>query len=451
MNRNFDQTLLLWAKKDHRKPLLLRGARQTGKTYAVRNLGKIFPSFIEINFEQDPKFCKLFQDDLDINRIVREIGALRQVKIESGKALLFFDEIQNCPKAVVALRYFFETMPDLHVIGAGSLLEFELRNLSVPVGRIAFAYVRPFTFKEFLFATNRSMLAEETAAASIDKPMGQPIHEAMIAALREYLYIGGMPGVINRFVETGSYTAVEEEQRDIIQTYRADFSKYTGRTGIERVEKVFSAIPSMVGDKTVFSRIDPDARTYQIKGAFDLLVMSRVAVKVLNTTGAGLPLSAGASEKHFKSIFLDVGLMQRILEVDYDEWRRSISILDSHRGSIAEQFVGQELMNRHGDHEDADLFFWHRSSVGAQAEVDYLCEGAGHAVPVEVKSSTAGHLRSMHQFLVTYPKISGGIKCSLDPFGRYGKIISVPLYAADRLPEFADYAEKKSQKAVPQP
>ena len=259
----------------------------------------------------------------------------------------------------------------------------------------------------------------------------------MVAALREYLYIGGMPGVVNRFVETGSFTAAEEEQRDVIQTYRADFSKYTGRTGIERVEKVFSAMPSMVGDKTVFSRIDPDARTYQIKSAFDVLVMARVVIKVLNSTGAGLPLSSGASEKHFKSIFLDVGLMQRILEVDYAEWQRSGSILDSHRGSIAEQFVGQELINRDGDQEDAELFFWHRSTTGAQAEVDYLCEGVGHAVPVEVKSSAAGHLRSMHQFLITFPKIPGGIKCSLDPFGKQGKIISVPLYAADRIQEFA--------------
>jgi uncharacterized protein len=437
MDRNFDQTLLQWAKKEHQKPLLLRGARQTGKTYAVRKLGTTFPSLIEINFEQEPRFCRLFQGDLDINRILREIGALRQVRIEPGKTLLFFDEIQNCPQAVVALRYFFETMPDLHVIGAGSLLEFELRNLSVPVGRIAFAYVRPLTFKEFLHATNRSMLAEETAKATIDRPPGQLIHEAMINALREYLYLGGMPGVVNTFIETGSYTAAEEEQRDIVQTYRADFSKYTGRTGIERVEKVFSAISSMVGSKTVFSRIDPDARAYQIQGAFDLLVMARVVGKVRNTTGAGLPLSSGASEKHFKSIFLDVGLMQRLLEVDFEEWRRSISILDRHRGSIAEQFVGQELLHRHGDHEDPDLFFWHRSSVGAQAEVDYLCEGASCAVPVEVKSNSAGHLRSMHQFLSAYPAITAGIKCSLDPFGRNGKIISVPLYAADRIPEFA--------------
>jgi predicted AAA+ superfamily ATPase len=193
----------------------------------------------------------------------------------------------------------------------------------------------------------------------------------------------------------------------------------------------------MVGSKTVFSRIDPDARTYQIKGAFDLLVMARVAAKVRNTTGAGLPLSAGASEKHFKSVFLDVGLMQRILEVTSEEWVRSTSILDRHRGSVAEQFVGQELMHRHGDHEDAELFFWHRAIAGAQAEVDYLCEGSGYAIPVEVKSNTAGHMKSMHQFFAGFPKAPEGIKCSLDPFGRQGKIVSIPLYAADRIPEFA--------------
>jgi uncharacterized protein len=150
VERKIDLTLTEWAKKEHHKPLLLRGARQTGKTYAVRKLGATFSTFIEINFEQEPRFRRLFKDDFDITRIVREIGALLQKKILPGSTLLFFDEIQICPEAVTALRYFYELMPELHVIGAGSLLEFELQNLSIPVGRITFVYVRPLTFREFL-------------------------------------------------------------------------------------------------------------------------------------------------------------------------------------------------------------------------------------------------------------------------------------------------------------
>jgi predicted AAA+ superfamily ATPase len=238
-------------------------------------------------------------------------------------------------------------------------------------------------------------------------------------------------------VENGTITAAEEEQRDIIQTYRTDFSKYTNRTGIERVEKVFSGIPGMIGQKTVYSRIDPDARASQIKAAFDLLSMARVVFSVRTTTGAGLPLSVGASEKHFKSIFLDVGLCQRVLGVDFDAWQKRTVTLDRHRGGIAEQFVGQELLHRSGCHEDPGLYYWHRKRTGAQAEVDYLCEATGHAVPVEVKSSSTGHLKSMHLYLTAFPEVGIGFKCSLAPFGRQGNIINIPLYAAERIPKFA--------------
>lgn len=155
-----------------------------------------------------------------------------------------------------------------------------------------------------------------------------------------------------------------------------------------------------------------------------------------NTTGAGLPLSVGASEKHFKSLFFDIGLSQRLLGLDYSTWLDHSTIIDKHRGSVAEQFVGQELLHRSGDHEDPGLYYWHRMKAGAQAEVDYLCETDGYAAPVEVKSSRIGHLRSKHLYLNSFPATGIGIKCSLDNFGRYGNIINVPLYVAARIPEF---------------
>jgi len=437
MVRNLDLNLHTWMSKERRKPLLLRGARQTGKTYSVRQLSKKFQNYIEINFEKEPRFRRLFDKDYKVQRIIREISALQSITITPGKTLLFFDEIQACPQAVTALRYFFEDMPQLHVIGAGSLLEFELRNLSIPVGRIEFIYVRPFTFEEYCIATGREALKASILSATPEHPLDSLIHEEALESLHEYLFIGGMPGVIAAFIEGKSFLAAIEEQRTIIQTYRADFSKYTGRTGIERVEKVFDAIPFMTGEKTVLSRIDPDARAYQIKGALDLLIMARVVIKVQNTTGAGIPLTAGASEKYYKCIFLDVGLMQRILGVQFEDWQKPVHILDRHRGSIAEQFVGQELLHRMGAYEDSGLFYWHRTQRSSQAEVDYLCEANSKAVPVEVKSGTTGHLRSMHQYLLAYPAVSGGIKCSTEPFKQSGTIINVPLYAASRIPEFA--------------
>jgi predicted AAA+ superfamily ATPase len=195
----------------------------------------------------------------------------------------------------------------------------------------------------------------------------------------------------------------------------------------------------MVGEKTVFSRIDPDSRSFQIKGAVDLLSMARIVMKVSHTSGAGMPLTSCISEKHYKCIFLDVGLMQRLLNVHFEEWQRSRTLVDHHRGAIAEQFVGQELLHRSGDHEDPSLFFWHRTARGSQAEVDYLYEAEGCAIPIEVKSGATGHLRSMHQYFQAFESVPGGIKCSLEPMNFSGKIINVPLYAIAHLPQFINY------------
>jgi uncharacterized protein len=447
MERNLDKSLLIWSRKSHHKPLLLRGARQTGKTYAVHRLGLSFSSFIEINFEREPRFGRLFEGDLQVDKIIREIEALRGVTITAGATLLFFDEIQLCPRAVVALRYFFETIPGLHVVGAGSLLDFELKSISVPVGRIEFMYVRPLTFAEYVRAAGRESLWAAIGEASPDRPLGGLLHEDAIALLREYLYIGGMPGVIARFLQSKSIAEAEDEQRSIVQTYRADFAKYSGRTGIELAEKVFSAIPAMVGGKTVFSQIDPEARAHQIKAALDLLIMARVIIRVRNSSGAGVPLAAGASEKHYKCIFLDVGLMQRLLETRYESWWRSQNIFDHHRGAVAEQFVGQELLLRNGDSDDPGLFFWHRSSRGSQAEVDYLCETESSAVPIEVKSNATGRLKSMRMFLAAYPSAPFGIKCSLDNFGRTGNISNVPLYAMDAVRKLIRPDQDNREKA----
>jgi len=436
MKRIIDATLNAWVQKKQRKPLLIRGARQTGKTFSIKQLGSTFPSFVEINFERDPRFISLFEGELSPIKIIRAIGALIEKKITPNETLLFFDEIQACPRALLAMRYFYEELPELHLIGAGSLLEFELQNISIPVGRIEFAFMRPLTFSEFLDATGRSILKEAIHEATPDEPLIAPLHNEALTLLDDYLFIGGMPSVVSRFVSTNSFTSAEDEQRSIIQTYRADFSKYCKRTGIEYVEKTFSALCAMIGRKTVYSQIDPDARAYQIKGALDLLRKARVVSTVRVTSGAGLPLEAGASEKNYKSIFLDVGLMQRQLGVSYAQWSASQHLVDQFRGAVAEQFVGQELLHRRGDLEDPGLFYWHRDSLKSMAEVDYLCEGGRYSIPIEVKSGAAGHLKSMHRFMETFIATPLGLKCSRESMRRDGKIITVPLYAAYRLMEF---------------
>ena len=429
MKRDLDNFLIQWAQKKHRKPLLLMGARQTGKSYAVEKLAESFPFFVCINFEKNPSLGKLFDQDLDPPRIIREIEAIFEKKILPGKTLLFFDEIQNCPSAVTGLRYFYEELPDLHVAGAGSLLDFELDKISVPVGRLEFVYVRPFTFFEFLKALGKNTLANQIAGYSLQNPPSDLIHNQTLVLLRDYLFIGGMPGVLKRFIDGNSYLSATDEQENILSTYRADFNRYCGRAGTDRITRVFETVPKIIGNKVTYSKIDPDAKAQQIKRAINLLEKAHLLKKVKATSGAGVPLAAGASEKRYKLVFLDVGLMQRLMGVRYRDWIESSNLFSAHTGAVTEQFVGQELICLEGVKKNSDLYYWDRTARGSTAEIDFLVAIGGNVVPLEVKSSAFGHLKSLHLFLNKYPSVPYGLKISEQNFTRQEKIAAVPLYS----------------------
>ena len=442
MERNLDNYLIQWAKARHRKPLLLRGARQTGKSYAIEKLGMTFPAFVCINFEKNPSLGNLFSQDLDPKRIIREIAAFYEKEITPGRTLLFFDEIQNCPAAVTALRYFYEEIPDLHIAGAGSLLEFELNRVSVPVGRLEFVYVRPFTFLEFLRALGKDILAKQIAEYNLLNIPGDLIHNKILALLKDYLFVGGMPGVLKKFIEDNSYLSASDEQENILSTYRVDFNKYCGRAGTEYIDRVFETAPKVVGRKATYSKIDPDARARQIKNAINLLEKAHILTKVKATSGAGAPLAAGASEKRYKLVFLDVGLMQRLMGTRYRDWSDNKNLISSHTGAVAEQFAGQELVSLEGINKNPDLYYWDRTVRGSTAEIDYLITVHGKVVPVEVKAGAFGHLKSLHLFLSKYPSIPFGIKASEQNFIRSNKIIAIPLYSILRIGEILDSMEQ---------
>lgn len=430
MKRNLDVSLLEWKERAHRKPLLLRGARQTGKTFAVRTLGKTFPVFVELNFEREPKLNELFEADLDPVRIARDIELYSGRPLKSGNSLLFFDEVQFCPKALAALRYFYEEMPSLHVIGAGSLLEFEWERLSVPVGRIQYRYVRPFTFTEFLLnLPSTALIAEQLTEFSYKKPIPAPVHEKLLGELRNFYHIGGMPRAIGSFLETNSFLDVREEQRSIVQTYRTDFNKYCGRAGIEEIEKVFAALPRLVGKKTVYNHIDPDARPEQVRRAIHLMEKALVVHRILSTPGDGLPLEAGASEKHYKTALLDIGLMNALL-AGRTQWSMSTTTSDHFTGAASEQFVAQECKNIYGPTENRGLNYWFRNKKGSTAEVDFLIEIGGEIIPLEVKAGSTGRLKSMNLFLSSHPNSPFGIRLCGSNFVRNDRIFTIPLYAA---------------------
>ncbi len=430
MHRYLYDLLESWAKQSNRKPILLRGARQTGKSFAVKALGKAFKSFVEINFERQPEYKDLFEKNLDVSRIVRELSSRAGSKIVSGETLLFLDEIQNCPNAITALRYFHEDMSGLHVIGAGSLLEFALEKISVPVGRIRPVSVRPFTFFEYLKACGRGQLIDTIRMATPSEPMSETMHSLALELFHDYCLCGGMPGVIKRLIENNDPDGIVEEQQNIITTYRNDFHKYATRANTERIEAVFSAIPRIAGKKVAYSKIDPDSRAFQVRNAIELLEKAYVLSRVRATPGHGIPLAAGASSTRYKIVMADTGLFQRIAGIKTHEWRERNAILSHYLGTVAEQVAGQELLYLDDQETGTGLYYWDRADVHATAEVDYLAVFNGRVVPIEVKAGASGHMKSMYRFLADHPQSPLGIRLSENNFEKRDKIINVPLYAA---------------------
>jgi predicted AAA+ superfamily ATPase len=353
-------------------------------------------------------------------------------KIESGSTLLFFDEIQVCPKAITALRYFFEDIPDLHVIGAGSLLDFVLEEISFPVGRIEFVYFRPFTFREYLAARGLQNLSDMIGNIEFVNQPSAVVHDTLLKELKTFCFYGGMPGVLKQLVEEKDPLAAINEQENIVSSYRADFAKYRSRLDPDVISRTFDMLPRFVGRKTTYSKIDPEAYSYQIKKSVDLLEKAHVIHKV-RSADVGFPLSAGASEKHYKTIFLDVGLLQRLSGFRFEDWLLQPSLIAAYEGAIAEQFVGQELLNIESGLRDPGLFFWERNKPSSSAELDYLTAIAGRIVPIEVKSGTGGKLKSMKLFLDEFKSSTPGIKLSEDGLGKSEFIQKIPLYAVSEI------------------
>jgi predicted AAA+ superfamily ATPase len=431
MRRHIDETLAAWKNQERRKPLLLRGARQVGKTWSVRAFAEThFGGRIHVlDFEREPSLRRLFEADLDPARIIDALRVTRATPIEPGRDLLFFDEVQACPRAIVSLRYFFEEMPGLHVIAAGSLLEFALGALSFPVGRVRTVTLHPMTFVEFLWALGADRAAEVVAAgpASTDPRL----HEALLEHLRAYLLVGGMPEAVATYQVTGALSDAFLVHDDLIHAYRRDFSKYSPRADASCLETVLTGAAQAVGKATKYRHLAPGFGDHAIRDAYDLLVKARVLRRVRSASPAGLPLGASASARRFKTLLLDVGLLQRLSGTLVPHDALAGTLLGMYQGSLAEQFVGQELAAALHD----EVYCWMREARNSSAEVDYLIALEGRVQPIEVKSGPAGRLRSLHILLGEYPQCAPGIVLSEAPYAELPaqRLVFVPLYYAGAL------------------
>ncbi len=396
--RSLDGVLAEWLDSPDRKPLILRGARQTGKSTTIRELGKRSKLFLEVNLERRADLS-LVRSCASVEDLLGALATRHNIGRFPEDTLLFLDEIQESPDLVQWLRFFQEDHPKLAVIAAGSLLEVRLqeRGFSFPVGRVTFRTLHPLTYLEFLQALGKSVLAVRLLAALQDrKACPRPIHEEALAMLRDYLLVGGMPEAVSNWVTTGRPAIVREIHADLLQALAEDFQKYRGVRDLGHLEAAFENLKYHVGSRFSYENFAPGHRSQSMKTALGRLEAGLLIARVWPTSDTKLPPRPRPKSAP-KLLPLDTGLAlssmgTAIEDVHALAFERLID------GRLAEMFVGQQLLaGRPGRHER--LYFWVSESSRGSAEVDYLLPGAGVPVPLEVKSGTSGTLRSMHQFL----------------------------------------------------
>ncbi|MGH8229707.1 MAG: ATP-binding protein [Steroidobacteraceae bacterium] len=439
-----------WRNAADRKPLIVRGARQVGKSTLVRLFAAQHQCpLIEVNLERHPQMSAVF-DSMSPRTILEQIEALPSMPAVAARSILFLDEIQAVPAAIASLRYFYEERPDLPVIAAGSLMEFALseRRLSMPVGRVRYLHMGPMVFTEFLEALGEHKLRETIQAYEPGAEIGPVAHARLLELLRRYYFVGGMPAAVDAFARTGRLADVTTVHGDIVEAYRDDFQKYARSRNLVRMQHVLDFAARNVGTKIKYSNVLRDVHSATLRQDIDLLAMARVISKVLHTHASGLPLLADIDETVYKLLFLDVGLMSFICGL---RWR-SISKLDDiqliNDGAIAEQFVGQHLRDTLADASGRELTYWLREGRSSNAETDFVVGLEGLIVPVEVKAGARGSLRSLHQFVAekhaplavrfdANPPSRQTVATTVQSAGRSSpveyELISLPLYLVERL------------------
>lgn len=435
-----------------RKPLLLRGARQVGKSSAVRHFGKEFQFFAEVNFERHKTVKTFFQGDIDIRLIVQKIAIYINVPIEEGKTLLFLDEIQECPEAIMALRFFKEDYPGLHVIAAGSLLEFTLQELpTFGVGRIHTLFMYPMTFDEFLNANNENGLISMKRQADSQHPLDAAFHEKLIEYFRIYLLVGGMPEAVLAWIKTHNFNKCSHIQEDIILTYEDDFSKYKKRVSPDQLRTTLHGICHQPGEKITFKQISADYRSSQIREAVRLLTLAGLVIPVIATSGNGIPLDAEANEKNMKILLLDSGLLLSVLQLEGNLAQHLVELIMTgspqdlvNKEGLVEMVAGLELLRNKPCVQRQKMFYWEKSG-NSIAEIDYLDTFHLKVTPIEIKSGTQGGMKSLWQFM-REKRLTEAIRCSFENFGEFTytdpqadnaerHITIIPLYALENLRE----------------
>lgn len=432
MYRNIENELRNWKNDPDRKVLLLRGARQVGKTYSVRVLGGTFRHYLEVNFEEEPSVKTFFRDSLNPIRISEKLSAFYSTPLIPGESLLFLDEVQSCPEALSSLRFFQEKMPGLHVAAAGSLLDFALSQIpSLGVGRIETLFMFPLTLEEYLCAVGEKPLLDVIQKADCEHPVDGPFHRRLVEHVRTYQLIGGMPAAVGSYAAHHDLLSCFKILDDLVLTIQDDFAKYRGKVPMARLAEVFRSIVLQSGGKFKYSRAGTES-SRALKDSLQLLVQAGLAYRIVHTDARGIPLGAQEDERRFKAILFDIGIHQRLLGLDVPDHLTASDIDLVNKGSMSEVFVGLELVGNRKPRGRPSLHYWHREARGSNAEVDYLVQEGTEIVPVEVKAGIRGQMQSMHLFMKERG-LGKGLRVSLENFGAFGPVLTVPMYAVGML------------------
>jgi predicted AAA+ superfamily ATPase len=452
MYRNKLDFLKTWIERENRKPLVIRGARQVGKSTIVKLFAQQTKRALnEVNLDRYPNLNSVFATK-DPAKIIAEIEALPRMPSVSSETILFLDEIQATANAMPALRYFYEERGDLAVVAAGSLLEFLLADhkFSMPVGRIEYLHMGPLVFTEYLNALGEANLLKAVQNFSVGDKINSTAHARLLQVMRTYCFVGGMPEAVKRYAQTQKFRDASEVHQSIIDTYRDDFPKYIGSRNFTRIVHVFSHAAKTIGKKVKYSSFSKDDQSATIKSDIELLCMARVLTKVRHSHCNGLPLLAEGDERVYKLLFLDIGLANAVLGLDWSSISNMSNDSLVNEGAIAEQFVGQHLLDLSMNTPSRGLHYWLREGKESNAEVDFVCAFHGKIVPVEVKAGSSGSLKSLHQF-VGEKQIPLAIRMDTNPpsmqrvqtsirTGNETKtvsydLISLPLYLVERIPD----------------
>ena len=428
MKRFFEDVLMRWHGQSCRKPLVIRGMRQTGKTWCVRNFAeKVYGSnFLEVNFEFSDEWKSVFERDLDPKRICSELELLSEKPLLSGDTLIFLDEVQLCPRALASLRYFYEKLPSIPVVAAGSLLDFVLADIQFPVGRVQFAELQPMTFGEYLDAIGKTSLSR--LLREPPRKLPDAVHGKLLEEVRRYSITGGLPECVKTWCSTESLLETRSVMRDLVAAFEQDFSKYSAKASPSILRDVWRGAVAAAGRQVSYASLSREHTGATNKTALELLARARLVRISRAASAAALPFDLDVTPR-IKPFSGDIGLYQFLSGRPVDESIREADFLGIYNGALAEQFVAQELAASFGGDEP---HWWKREAKNAQAEIDFMVALGGKVQPIEVKSGAAGRLKSLHQLVKDHPTVNDAIVFSSAPFGELPaqRIRFLPIYYA---------------------